>query len=418
MGLAGPARPRVSRETRLLLATIFISMAALWALARIRFPERPVSTNPVPPLLTQLRVPAGFDDLASEVSKLESRLLPSLVPVALSMSLRVRDNVGAMLLPPAGSGGPARAGDPAPIAHDPLSGLSLVSIPGAPAPELTPWTTTQLDRSRFLIAGDVSPPAASLRPVFIGRLQPAGNPAWPGEIWVLPARTGVSPGDFLFSTDGALAGLVIAHAGAPALVPGAALLRAVDALFEHKGTTGGWLGVDVQAQPSTSKPASDSSRGVIIAWVHPEGPAAGKLSVMDVIEAVGGETIESPAQWLVRTARLAPGTPVVVRVGRGAETSEVSLTATTRPPAKESSTLGLTLRTVRRIGVDVVRVAAESSAARAGIREGDLITAIGDIRAPTAGQVTTAFDAAPADRALLVAITRGSAHRILALEKP
>ena len=95
----GPARPRVSRETRLLLVTILVSMATLWALARIRFPDRPATTNPVPPLLTQLAAPPRFDDLASEVSKLDSRLLPSLVPVGQTASLRVRDAVGAILLP-------------------------------------------------------------------------------------------------------------------------------------------------------------------------------------------------------------------------------------------------------------------------------------------------------------------------------
>jgi hypothetical protein len=47
-------RPRVSRETRLLLAAGVMAVAALWLLARIRFPERPVSPNPVPSVLSQL----------------------------------------------------------------------------------------------------------------------------------------------------------------------------------------------------------------------------------------------------------------------------------------------------------------------------------------------------------------------------
>ncbi len=46
-------RPRVSRETRLLLTTALLSVVALWILARIRFPDQPAGT-PVQPLLTQL----------------------------------------------------------------------------------------------------------------------------------------------------------------------------------------------------------------------------------------------------------------------------------------------------------------------------------------------------------------------------
>ena len=47
-------RPRISRETRLLLTTAFLAVAVLWGLARVRFPDRPASPNPDPPLLTPL----------------------------------------------------------------------------------------------------------------------------------------------------------------------------------------------------------------------------------------------------------------------------------------------------------------------------------------------------------------------------
>lgn len=410
MGLTGPARPRVSRETRLLLATILISIAALWALARIRFPDRP-ATTPVPPLLTQLGAPAGFDDLASEVSKLDSRVLPSLAQVGRSPSLRVRDALGAILLAAPG-GTPAPGHDLKVIARDPASGLALISIPGAPAPELIPWSTQRLERSRYMIASDVSPQGASLRPVFIGRLHPGTSPAWPGDIWVLPARTDVTPGEFLFTTDGALAGLVIGHAGTTALVPGDTVLQAVDGLLARKTGVAGWLGVEVQMTPGPAAPP-----GVMLAWVDPNGPAAGKVFVMDVVETAGGEPVASPEEWRVRVARLQPGESIVLRVRRRAETSEVSLTAAARPTPADPSRLGLTMRTVSRIGAEIVQVADGSAAARAGIREGDVITAIGDIRAPTAQQVTSAFAAAPNDRALLVAITRGDLHRVLAIEK-
>jgi S1-C subfamily serine protease len=238
---------------------------------------------------------------------------------------------------------------------------------------------------------------------------------------MLPPRTAVSPGDFLFTTDGALAGLVVMHAGGPALVPGETVLNAVAGLLDQKRDAFGWLGVEVQALPSAGTSSPSSAPGVIVTWVDPAGPAAEKLFPLDVIEAVieaaGGVAIASPADWRVRIARLTPGAPIVFRVRRGAETIDVSVTTAGRAAPPKSPALGLTMRTIRRTGVEVVQVAEGSAAARAGIREGDVITAIDLIRAPTAQQVAQAFETGTADRSILVAINRGSAHRVLALEK-
>src|SRR5215510_13754888 len=73
-----PDRPRVSRETRLLLTTVLFSLAALWVLARIRFPERPRTPNPVAPLLTQLEPATAFEDLERAVFELEPQVAPAL----------------------------------------------------------------------------------------------------------------------------------------------------------------------------------------------------------------------------------------------------------------------------------------------------------------------------------------------------
>ena len=333
------------------------------------------------------------------------------------MALRVHDNVGAVLAAADAAGGKALADDSTVIARDPATGLTLAPIPGAPAPELTPWKAVQLERPRYLIASDVSPAGPSLRPVFVGRLHPARNPAWPGEIWLLPARTEVAPGDFMFTSNGELAGLVIAHAGAQALVPGEAVLGAAAGLFKHKGTARGWLGVEVQALPPSQTSGSQPLSGVIVAWVDPKGPASEQLLVMDVIEAVDGMPIRSPADWRARIARMAPGASVVVRARRDAESRDVALTAAEHASSGDPATLGVTMRTIRGAGAEVLDVDDGSSAARAGIEPGDLITAIGIVRAPTAQQVTRAFEAAPVDGAVLVAITRGARHRVLALEK-
>jgi PDZ domain len=420
MDRQGPAPPRLSHEERLLLVTILVAMAALWALARIRFPERPATPNPVTPLLTQLAVSPGFDELATQVSTLESRLLPSLVPVdvtgaAAAPALRVRDDIGATLLP-APNGEPTYTGpDPSTIlAHDAVSGLALVRIPGAPAPELAVWSPQRLDRPRYLFASDFSHRDASLRPVFVGRLHPATNPGWPGEVLVLPVRTAVAPGDLLFTTDGALAGLVIPHAAALALVPGQTLLNVVDLLRAQGAAPSGWLGIEVHGLTPALASATGARTGVIVSRVSPDGPAAAALTAADVIEAANGEPIASLGDWRTIAARVRPDSSVTLTIRRRTESFNVTLTAAALPTRPAREPLGLDLRTRAQVGAEVVDVASQSAAARAGIVAGDVIVAIGDIQRPTAPQVTQAF-AGSTGRPLLAVVARGESHRVVAL---
>ena len=153
----------------------------------------------------------------------------------------------------------------------------------------------------------------------------------------MPVRTDVAPGEFLFTTDGTLVGLVILHGGSPALVPGDTVLHAVNVLLATKSRSDAWLGVEVQTVPQTSLSAArrqepsdagvaGAAPGVMIAWVDPNGPAAGKLFVMDVIETAGGKPVLSPEEWRVRVARLHPSESIVLRVRRGDATTDVPLT--------------------------------------------------------------------------------------------
>ena len=118
-------RPRVSRETRLLLTTALLSVVALWILARIRFPDQPAGT-PVQPLLTQLASRPALDSLASEIAQLRPRLEPLMVGSA----LRVREDAAVTLLDNLSEGV---------LGADPVSRLALVSAPFLPAPPPVPW---------------------------------------------------------------------------------------------------------------------------------------------------------------------------------------------------------------------------------------------------------------------------------------
>lgn len=427
-----PFRPRVSRETRMLLTTAFIGLAALWVLARIRFPDQPATPNPVPPLLTQITVGAKFDDLASEISQIQSRLDSYLLALGvppsgqdgatsgtpyLPVALRIRDDAAVTLFDTTKTSEHAGLGSPV-IGSDAASGLAVVGVPTAPPLAREVWSPQRLQRPRYLIASDVGREGVSLRPVFIGSLHPVAAPEWPGTIWAVPAQTELVPGSFVFTPDAALAGLVVEHQGGPAIVPGELLIAEANRLLSRPDASRGELGVEVQPLTPGLARATGAHGGVVVTWVDSQGAAAGALAVGDVVEVVDGETTSTARHWDVRMARLSAGQTIVLGVRRRGELHDLPLVAVAPPALAATPTLGLTMRrAIRGLGVEVVRVDRGSVASKAGLQAGDRITRIADIEAPTPAQVRRAFASTPDGRPVLVAVTRGEIHRVTTLEK-
>jgi hypothetical protein len=219
-----PLRPSVSRETRLLLTIIVISVALLWVLARIRFPGKAASPSPVSPVLAQLAPPSAFEDITSTVAQLTPHISELISVIAVSaetaagprsttaQALQVRDGLAIALT---GERVEPRSTDGASIeitARDPATGLTLLRVPAedAAAPEV--WSSRGLQYPRFLIASDVSTGNLSLRPVFIGSLNSIASPRWAGSLWAVPDGAGLRAGTFLFTVAGELAGVTINHA--------------------------------------------------------------------------------------------------------------------------------------------------------------------------------------------------------------
>jgi S1-C subfamily serine protease len=107
--------------------------------------------------------------------------------------------------------------------------------------------------------------------------------------------------------------------------------------------------------------------------------------------------------------------PVTLTIRRLGEMREVRLTAAAMPDTAGDRPLGLTLRAIRDVGAEIVRVAPGSAAFRAHLQVRDVITLIGDVDSPTPAQVSRAFAALPNDRSVVAAVTRGEQHFIVAL---
>jgi S1-C subfamily serine protease len=276
------------------------------------------------------------------------------------------------------------------------------------------WTPQRIDYPRYVLATDLSQGRFSLQPVFAGHLSVSRNSAWSADVWGLSSYVTIPNGTFVFTTSGLLAGLVIGQPDTPAIVPADTVISLAQRLLEEGQKPSGWLGIDVQPLTPQIRTATGMTSGVVVTWVDPQGPAAGKLVATDIIEVAGGHTLQTIADWEAGTTRLTAGGVITLRIWRNGRNEEVEITALPPRAASASSRLGLTMRVGSGVGAEVLSVEEGSVAMRAGIAVGDVLTRIGDIAAPTPAQVTGAFAAAK-DRALLVAITRGTEHYVVGL---
>jgi len=422
-------RPRVSRETRLLLTAGVLAVAALWLLARIRFPERAVTPNPVPSVLSQLATGPKYDDLAGEVAQLQARVQPSLlalgVPSAIpgspqsshwTAAIRLRDDLAVTFVPPGSNRG--RWNDATILAYDAASGLAVARVPvPAPTSPPVPWTPRQPKQSRYLLASDVSPDGVSLRPVFVGSLDPIESPLWSEPLWAVPGRTDLAPGSLLFTSSAELAGMVIAYGGGLAIVPGGTVLAEANRLVAMPPAPAGTIGIEVQDLTPPVASVTGAAVGVVVTWVDADGAASEQLMAGDVIEAVDGRALATRQHWDVRVARLAVGETLTLRVRRRGELRDVALAAGVPAAQPASRSLGLTLRGRTKVGAEVVRVERGSAADRAGLAVGDVITLVAEVSAPTPAQVLRSFASVGQGQRVMVAVTRGDAHSVTTLER-
>ena len=429
METSSPYRPRVSRETRLLLTVGVLAVAALWLLARIRFPERPVTPNPVPSVLSQLASGPKYDDLAGEIAQLQTRVQPSLLALDVSAAalgslrtshwtaaIRLRDDLAVTLVPPGSIR--ERWNDATILAHDAASGLAVARVPiQVPTFPPVPWTPRQPQQSRYLVASDVSPDGVSLRPVFVGSFDPIDSPLWSEPLWAVPGRTDLALGSFLFTSSAELVGLVIAHGGGLAIVPGGTVLAEADRLLAMPPGPAGTIGIEVQDLTQPVASVTGAPMGVVVTWVDADGAGREQLMTGDVIEAVDGRALATRQHWDVRVARLSVGETLTLRVRRRGELREMALVASAPAAQPASPLLGLTLRGRARIGAEVIRVERASAADRAGLTVGDVITLVADVSAPTPAQVMRSFASVGQGQRVMVAVTRGDAHFVTTLER-
>lgn len=401
----------ISRETRRLLITIAVSIAALWVLARIRFQDSSASPAAVAPVLAQLRPAATYANLAQTVADLRRAVGVAVVPLGTGVALRISADRALTLSP-----------EPLvqPLALDRATGLAIVAVePGDPS-GVMPWVPRVLDYPRYLLVAERAEEGVALRPIFVGTMSPDSSVVWGGTIWKLPPGTPVAPASPIFTGEGAFAGVSISTEGGSAIVPASLLLSSAQRLVAEPSRPAGTLGVSVQSLTPALAAASGASTGVIVSAVDRKAAAVGVLMPTDIIETIDGTNIESIEHWQARMARVNAGDVVSMRIRAAGVTREVQITAAAAdspPAAADDARLGLQLVAEPRIGARVTGVDPQSRADRASLRAGDVITAIGRQLTPTPAQVVRTFASLPPGGAMIVAFTREHEPHLAVISK-
>lgn len=408
-----------SRETRYLLLTMTVSVAALLLLSRFRFPERePVAV--VPPPLERLAARATYDELAGVVSASRPRVdtLVSVLKVALPTfqpqsvgemlrrpaplgevpafvpAVRTEADAGIAFLPWPLAGHDLIVGDQKVdvIASDPVLGVVLVRLP-PPASGTWSWAVENtISPGRYVLVVEGSRHGPALRPVFLGRADEMPSPGW-DRVLLTDQPLTAREGSFLFSLPGAFMGMLVYHGDTPSLVTAASLRSVADRLKQGQPVPGD-LGVSVQPLTTELKEVTGAPEGVVVTWVDPSGPAEGHLRVGDVITWLGGFRTPNPGVFLTAVAQAGPGARLTVTFVRDGNRQDVTLETVAhpiRPASIDESDFGAALEISPGTGALVTAVASRGAAESAGLRPGDIVTSFGDRVRPRPADITGVF---------------------------
>jgi S1-C subfamily serine protease len=349
--MSEPLPPRHStRETRLLLLTLAVSVAALLLLARFRFPERPLTDLSTPQPLTRLTRVTAFDELSAMLRDLLRQFEGAVVLAQtpdVSLALLVRDDLALVPLP-AGARVEAVAGSPLPangiVARDEQRGLAVVRVPGYTAPEISLQPlATPLEAPGYVAILEAAPDGPTIRAEFVSRYSTEAHAGWDQPVLVLSGTATAKPGSLLFTLSGRLVGMTLADSGRMLVVPAEALMARATRLANGENIIAVESGIDVQPLTPAIAKATGAAGGVVVSDVSaaavssviaPAGTMTGgtatpsgngqHIVVGDVITTAADRPVRTPGDWQQVLRAHGAGSTIrlsVVRFGRPLQVS-------------------------------------------------------------------------------------------------
>jgi len=224
----------------------------------------------------------------------------------------------------------------------------------------------------------------------------------------------------IYSRTGGYMGLAFA-------IPIDVAMDIADQLRVHGKISRGWLGVMIQ---EVTKELAESfglkkPEGALIAGVEKGGPAdKGGLEPSDVVLKFDGKTVGNASELPLLVGATKPGKTVAVQVWRKGASKELSLTVAEAPSEKVAQRPGKMESAAGRLGLGlndlseaqkkelqiphgVVVMEAQGSAARAGIRRGDVITAVNNSNVKSVEQFNQILAGYKAGQNIALLVRRG-----------
>ena len=179
----------------------------------------------------------------------------------------------------------------------------------------------------------------------------------------------------------------------------------------------GDLGVEVQDADAVLLRAAGTDGGVVVTYVRPDGPAAAALRTGDVIRNIDGVDVRDAGTFGMLERTREPGATTNVQFVRRGTPQQVTYSAADAGATTTTEDLGVSVRSISGLGVEVVAVDAKSPASAAGLRRGDLLLTVDGAPLRNLSTLTRAFRAASAGTIVLVGLERDGEHRVIPMEK-
>lgn len=292
------------------------------------------------------------------------------------------------------------------VGRDPETDLALLKIETkAPLPVLEFGDSDAMEVGQWVIA--IGNPFGLDHTVTAGIVSAKGRAIGAGPFDdYIQTDASINPGNSggpLLNMDGKVIGIntaiISSGQGIGFAIPSNMARRIIQDLRDNKKVQRGWLGVTIQDVDENSAKAlgMQEAQGALISSVRPGDPGdKGGIKPGDVVLKINDRSVADAGELLKGVAALAPGEKAALQVWRDGKSLSLTVTLGERPTteeallgeddveqAPEASELGLAMRPLtkdeikelklRRGGLLVLEVDAESPAGEAGLRKGDIV---------------------------------------------
>ncbi len=337
------------------------------------------------------------------------------------------------------------------VGRDPQTDIAVIKVDAKDLPAITFADSTQIEVGDRVLA--IGNPFGIGETVTTGIVSAKGRRAGLGLAYedFIQTDAAINPGNSggaLVDVDGRLIGINTAilsrsggFQGVGLAVPANLVSQVADGLVKNGKVVRGYLGVGAQDLTITLAESLglDSRRGALIADVRPNSPAAkAGLKNGDVITAVNGQPVEDSNRLTFTIGAVAPGTKVDLAVLRDGQRQNIKVTVADRAGIAADDSLnqraeneevaandegvlnGVAVDNLspqlrqqlnlpaRLKGAVITSVEADSAAAKAGLKQGDVILEINKQPVHSAQDAVALSAKAEGKKTLLRLFSRGN----------